>query len=64
MGTQRDEPIRLGPIPTLQHAHHRGLEIVVTDPGRDTTEVRERADVTIEERLLGLVEVDPMEALP
>jgi hypothetical protein len=61
MRSQRDEPVRLGAVAALQHAHHRGFEVVVTDPARDTTEVRERTDVTIEERLLSLIQIDPME---
>ena len=53
----RDEPVRLDAVPALEHLHHRRLQVVVTDPDRDPTEVLERPDVTVEEHLLALVQI-------
>ena len=59
MRPQADETVRLDPVPALQHPFDRGFRVVVADPGRDTTEVFERADVTIEEHFLGFVQIRP-----
>ena len=57
MRPQRDESVRLEPVTTLQHPHDRGLQVVVADPARHTTEVFERADVAVQEHLLRLVQI-------
>ncbi len=59
MRPQRDEPVRLDPVPALQHPHHRRLQVVVADPLRDAAVVLERPDVAIEEHLLALVQIRP-----
>ena len=60
---QGDEPFRLCPVPAAQHALHRRLQVVVADPARHPTDVLERPDVAVEERLLGLVQIHAVEAL-
>ena len=59
--SQRNEPFRLVPVTALEDLHDRSLQIVVADPARHTTEVRERADVTVQEHLLCLVQIRPTE---
>jgi len=61
---QRYESFRLGPIPTLQHPHHRRFQVVIADPARHPTHVLEGPHMAIEEHLLGLVQRDPMEPAP
>ena len=39
MGSQRDEPLGLLPIPPLAHAGHRRFQVVVADPSWDGTEM-------------------------
>ena len=48
----RSDSIRSRPA---QDPHHRRFEVVVPDPAGHPAEVLERADVTLQERLLGLV---------
>jgi hypothetical protein len=62
--THHGEPVRLDTIPPAQHLGHRCFQVVVADPDRDAAEVFERSDVTIEEHLLGLVEVGDRERPP
>jgi len=64
MRTQRDEPVGLDAIASLQHPRHCGPEVVVADPAGHTTEVLERGDMPCEERFLGLVAVGDVERLP
>ncbi|TPW07565.1 MAG: hypothetical protein FD127_4467 [Acidimicrobiaceae bacterium] len=57
MRSERDEPVRLEPVTAAKHFHDRGLEVVVTDAAGNTTEVFERANVTIEEHFLRFVHI-------
>ena len=59
---QRHEPFRLGAVAALEHSHHRRLQIVVADSARAPAEVFEGSHMAVEEHLLGLVEIDAMEA--
>ena len=54
VAAQRDEPLRLGPVPPAQHPDHRRFEVVVADPGRHRAQVREGAHVPLQERFLCL----------
>ena len=54
MRAQRDEPLRLGPVPAALHPDYRGFEVVVTDPARHRAEALERQHVAFQERLLRL----------
>lgn len=54
VGAAGDESFGLGAVASLHHPHYRGPEVVVADHGRDPTEVGERLDVAVEERLLRL----------
>jgi len=54
VAAQRDEPLRLGPVPAAQHPDHGGLEVVVTDPARHGAEVLQRQHVPFQERFLRL----------
>ena len=63
MRTQTDETVVLHPITALQHLDDRRGQIVVTDPARDPTERFERTNMTIEEHLLGFMEIRPPERL-
>jgi hypothetical protein len=61
MRPQRNEPLRLEPVTAPQHLHHRGFQVVVTDPAGHTTKVFERTDVAIQEHFLCLVQIRPTE---
>ena len=63
MGPQRDEPVRLGPVPAHEHPGDGGFEVVVPDPARDPAEVLERGHMACQERLLGLGGVGDVERL-
>jgi hypothetical protein len=64
VGAQRDEPRVLQALTTERDPDHRRGEVVVADhPDRDPTKDFERADVTIEERLLRLVRIRHMDGL-
>ena len=54
MGPQRDEPLGLVPVPAFEDSRDSGFEVVVTHPPRDTTEMLERQNVSLQERLLSL----------
>jgi hypothetical protein len=54
VAAQRDEPLRLFPVPSPEHAHDGGFEVVVADPRRHGPEVREREHMALQERLLCL----------
>ncbi len=60
---QHDESFGLETITALEYPHHRRLQVVIADPCRHPTEVFERADVAIDEGLLGLVAIHPVERL-
>jgi hypothetical protein len=54
----------LEPFPAQRDPDHRGLEVVVADhPDRDPAQRRERPDVAVEERLLGLVGIGDVDCL-
>ena len=63
MRPQGDEPFRLGPVPASQHALHRRLQVVVADPARHAAHLLKGADMAVEERLLGLVQIHPVKPL-
>ena len=54
VAAQRGKPLGLGAVPPAQHPNHGGFEVVVTDPGRNRTEIGERRYVSFQERFLGL----------
>lgn len=58
---QRNEPVRLDPIPALEDLGDRRLEVVVADRFGDAAEMIERPDVPIQEHVLGLVQIRPTE---
>lgn len=64
VGAAGDEPFGLGAVAALHHPHHRRLHVVVATHGRDPTEVGERPDVPVEERLLRLGRVGDVERPP
>ena len=59
-----DEPFGLDPAAPLHDPHHGRLEVVIADALRHATEMGEGPDMAVEEHLLGLVEIDPVESLP
>ena len=64
MGAQRDEPRVLQPLAAQRDPDHRRGQVVVADhPDRDPAERLERADVAVEERLLGLVGIGDVDGL-
>ena len=54
MAAQREEPLRLGPVPAAQHPRNGRLEVVVADPARHASEMLEGQDVPFQERFLRL----------
>ena len=53
------------PAPAIDHRRHRGRQVVVFDVlGRDSADRLERVDVSLEERLLTLRRVDPVNRFP
>ena len=58
---ERDKAGGFQPVPTAQHLDDRGLQVVVADAPGHATEPFERADVAVEEHLLGLAGVDTVE---
>ena len=57
VGTERDEALGLGPVPSPQDPGHEGPGVVVADPCRHPAEPREGDDVALEERLLALAAI-------
>ena len=55
MRAQRHEPVRLDPATAPQHPHDRGLQVVIADQVKYPAIPFQRADVPLQERLLGLV---------
>lgn len=65
VGAEQHPPIVFIPTATKEDLRHRGGEVVERNvPRRDATDDVERVDVTLEERFLRLVRVDPMHPLP
>jgi hypothetical protein len=63
VGAQGDEPLGLLAVASPQHPNDGGLEVVVADAtARHPAKVLEGPDVAVEEHLLGLVQVDAVEA--
>jgi len=61
---QRDEPRVLQPLASQRDSDHRRGQVVVTDhPDRDPAECFERADMAVEERLLGLIGIGHVDGL-
>ena len=58
-----DESVGLDPTSALHHPDDGGLQVVVADALGHPAEVGEGGHVSIEEHLLGLVHVDPVEPL-
>lgn len=61
---QRHEPLALGAVPSLQDLGDRRGQVVVPDELGETSEGLGGPDVTVEEGLLALMQVDAVEALP
>ena len=58
-----DETVGLDPTPALHHPDDGGLEIVIADAPGHPAEVGEGGHMSVEEHLLGLVQIHPVESL-
>ena len=54
VAAERHPPVRLDPVAPKQHPMHRRTQIVVANPGRDTTKSFEGINMPLEKRLLTL----------
>jgi len=64
VGAQRHEAVGLDAVAPLEDAHDGRLQVVIAQAMGQASKVLGRADVAVEEHLLGLVGIDPMEPLP
>jgi hypothetical protein len=58
------EALGLLAIPALEHPDHGRLEVVIANASGHPTELLEGSDMAVDEDLLGLVGIDPVEGLP
>ena len=58
------EALGLLAVPTLEHPDDGRLEVVIADAAGHPAELLEGSDVAVDEDLLGLVGIDPVEGLP
>ena len=64
MAAHGHEALGLLAVPTLEHPDDGGLEVVIANASGHAAELLEGSDVAVDEDLLGLVGIDPVEGLP
>jgi hypothetical protein len=62
VAAQQDETVGLFAVAAPKNPGNGRLQVVIADPSRDTAQVLRGAYVPIQEGVLGLVEVDAVEA--
>lgn len=57
MAPQRNETVRLDPIPSFENLGDSGLQVVVTDRFGNAAQVVEGPDVAVQKHVLGFVQI-------